>query len=115
MRVWLRKSVQLHHHRDVRRKIRVLDEARSSGNVSHTCRKHGVSRDTFYRWEKQLARGGLKALINSKLCPQNPKLRVSKEIEDKVVYILADRRAAPSEEASCKHGAGHTFFAAPRA
>jgi transposase InsO family protein len=65
----------------------VLDEARSSGNVSHTCRKHGVSRNTFYRWQKQLAQGGLQALINSKPCPQNPKLRVSKEIEDKVVYV----------------------------
>lgn len=79
--------MQLHHHRDVRRKIKVLDEARSSGNVSHTCRKHGVSRDTFYRWEKQRALGGLEALINSKPCPQNPKLRVSREIEDKVLYV----------------------------
>jgi hypothetical protein len=31
--------------------------------------------------------GGLEALINSKPCPQNPKLSVSKEIEDKVVYV----------------------------
>ena len=53
---------------DIRRKTRVLEEAKQSGNVSHTCRRHGVSRDTLYRWRKQLATGGVMALVNSKPC-----------------------------------------------
>jgi len=34
---------------DIRRKTKVLEHAKQSGNVSHTCRKFGVSRDSFYR------------------------------------------------------------------
>lgn len=37
---------------DIRRKTRVLAHAEQSGNISHTCRKYGVSRNTFYRWKK---------------------------------------------------------------
>ena len=73
--------------RDIRKKTKILDEATQSGNVSHTCRRHGVSRDTFYRWRKQLAAGGVEALVNSKPCPENSALRVPKEIEDKILYV----------------------------
>ena len=72
---------------DIRRKTRVLEEAKQSGNVSHTCRRHGISRDTLYRWRKQLATGGVKALVNSKPCPENPTLRVPKEVEEKILYV----------------------------
>ena len=40
---------------DIRRKTKVLEHAQQSGNISHTCRKYGVSRDTFYRWKRQMA------------------------------------------------------------
>lgn len=43
---------------DIRRKTKVLEHAKQSGNVSHTCRKFGVSRDSFYRWKKQLETSG---------------------------------------------------------
>ena len=36
---------------DIRRKTRVLNDAELSGNVSHTCRRYGISRDTYYRWK----------------------------------------------------------------
>lgn len=62
-------------HRDISRKLRVLNHAKESGNVSRTCRYFGVSRETFYQWKKTYARDGERALINSKLCPQNLKLR----------------------------------------
>lgn len=77
---------------DIRRKTRVLEYAASCGNVSHACRKYGVSRDTFYRWKKQLEKGGPEALINSKPCPENPKIRVSREIEDKILYVRREFR-----------------------
>jgi len=72
---------------DIRRKTKVLEHVKQSGNVSHTCRKYGVSRDTFYRWKRQLATGGTQALVNSKPCPENPTLRVSKDIEEKILYV----------------------------
>ena len=72
---------------DIRRKIRVLEHAKESGNVSYTCRKYGVSRDTFYRCKKQFETGGSEALVNSKPCPENIKIRVPKTTEEKILYI----------------------------
>ena len=67
---------------DIRRKTKVLEHVQQSGNVSHTCRKYGVSRDTFYRWKRQLVEGGPAALVNSKPCPEDPKLRMPKDVEE---------------------------------
>ena len=72
---------------DIRRKTKVLEYAKQSGNVSHTCRKYGVSRDSFYRWKKQLESGGPDALVNSKPCPENPTIRVPKNVEEKILYV----------------------------
>lgn len=67
-------------HRDISRKLRVLNHAKESGNVSQTCRYFGISRETFYQWKKVYQRDGERALINSKPCPQNPKLRTPDHI-----------------------------------
>jgi len=65
---------------DIRRKTKVLEHAKQSGNVSHTCRCYGISRDTYYRWKQQLETGGPEALINSKPCPKNLKIRIPNAI-----------------------------------
>ena len=72
---------------DIRRKTKVLEHAKQSGNVSHPCRKYGVSRDSFYRWKRQLENDGPNAMINSKPCPENPKIHVPKTVEEKVLYV----------------------------
>lgn len=72
---------------DIRRKCKVLKYAEECGNVSFACRKYGVSRYSFYRWKKQRDADGIEALVNSKPCPQNPSIRVAKEIEDKILYV----------------------------
>jgi len=72
---------------DIRCKTRVLEHAKQCGNVSRACRYFGVSRDTFYRWKRQLESGGPKALINSKPCPENPKIRIPREIEENILHI----------------------------
>lgn len=46
-----------------------------------------MSRDTFYRWKCQLESDGPKALINSKPCPENPKIRIPREIEENILHI----------------------------
>ena len=46
-----------------------------------------MSRDTFYRWKRQLESDGPKALINSKPCPENPKIRIPREIEENILHI----------------------------
>jgi len=41
----------------------------------------------FYRWKRQYEAGGAEALVNSKPCPENPKIRVSKIIGDKILHV----------------------------
>jgi transposase InsO family protein len=43
----------IHAHR-----LHVLSEAERSGNVSATCRRHGVSRTVFYRWRHRVEHYG---------------------------------------------------------
>lgn len=39
--------------------IRVLQEADAGAKAEEVCRRHGISRDTFYRWKKKY--GGMDA------------------------------------------------------
>jgi len=44
------------------RRVRVMELARET-NVSEACRTFGVSRTTFYRWQRRVETGGLEALM----------------------------------------------------
>lgn len=72
---------------DICRKLKVLHHARATGNITKTCRYFGISRETFYQWKRNYEQKGEQGLINSKPCPENPKLRTSPEIEEKIIYI----------------------------
>lgn len=73
--------------REIAHKLRIFEHAAKSRNVSFTCRYFGISRDTFYRWKKNYKNKGEQGLINCKPCPENPKLRIPKPIEDKILYL----------------------------
>jgi IS30 family transposase len=73
--------------RDIRRKLRVINHAKETGNVARTCRYFGVSRQSFYLWKKSYEELGEQGLINSKPCPINPRLRTPPEIVEKIIYL----------------------------
>jgi len=73
--------------RDIQRKLRVLDHANESGNVSKTCRYFGISRQSFYQWKRAYQEKGEPGLINNKPCPINITLRTPKPVEDQVLYL----------------------------
>lgn len=37
---------------DIARKLRILNHAKDSGNISKTCRYFGISRECFYQWKR---------------------------------------------------------------
>jgi transposase InsO family protein len=80
---------------DIARKLRVLNYAKQVGNVSQTCRYFGISRETFYKWKRAYEQKGESALINSKLCPQNPKLRMAPHIEEKILHLRRTYHLGP--------------------
>jgi transposase len=72
---------------DIRRKQKVLAYAKEVKNVSKACRYYGISRETFYQWKKAFETQGEKGLINSKPCPENPKLRTPEHIEQVILHL----------------------------
>lgn len=81
--------------RDIKRKLRVLNYAQAIGNVSKTCRYFGISRKAYYEWKQGHAQYGEQGLINRKPCPKNLKLRVSAEIEEKILYLRTTYHLGP--------------------
>lgn len=72
---------------EITHKLKVFAHAEQSGNVAFTCRYFGISKDTFYRWRKNYQSKGKLRLINSKPCPENPKLPTPLAIEEKILYL----------------------------
>jgi len=66
-------------HSDVRKKLKILKYGKEIGNVSKACRYFGISRETYYKWKRDYEARGESALVNSKPCPQNPKLRLIRQ------------------------------------
>ena len=69
--------------REIRRKLKVLRHAEQSGNTAKTCRYFGVSRSTFYRWQRRYKKFGEAGLKNEKPIPINPANKTPDEIEEK--------------------------------
>lgn len=72
---------------DIRRKQKVLNYAKEINNISKACRYYGISRETYYQWKRAYEAEGEKGLINSKPCPQNPKLRTPAHIEEQILHL----------------------------
>jgi len=80
---------------DIARKLRVLNHAKEIGNIAKACRYFGISRETFYQWKKAFETKGENGLINNKPCPENPKLRTDKAIEEKILYLRTTYHFGP--------------------
>jgi transposase InsO family protein len=75
--------------REIKRKLRVLNHAKETGNVSKTCRLFGVSRQSFYVWKRAYDQFGEQGLAPKKhgVSSENSPLKTPPEIEEKILYI----------------------------
>lgn len=74
----------------IKHKVGLLNLAEELGNVSKACKIMGVSRDTFYRYQKLAEEGGIDALVNQNRRVPNMKNRVDEVTERAVVeYAIA--------------------------
>ena len=65
-------------------RLRVLQAAQRSGNVSATCRRYDVSRTVFYRWRARLERYGADGL--------HPKRRTARRGRAPEITVTDERR-----------------------
>ncbi len=71
----------------VKENLMYFNYAKKIGNIKKACRYYGISRSVYYVWVKRYRHHGEAGLINKKPCPENPKLRTPKHIEEKVIYL----------------------------
>lgn len=69
----------------IKNKVGLLNLAMELGNVSKACRILGYSRETFYRYQEAVEKGGVEALIDRSRKQPNLANRVDPAIEKRVV------------------------------
>jgi transposase len=84
----------------IKHKIGLLNLAEELGNVSKACRIMGLSRDTFYRYQKAVEEGGVDSLVDRNRRKPNPKNRVDKQTEAAVVACAIEQPAFGQVRAS---------------
>lgn len=84
----------------IKNKIGLLNLAEELGNVAQACRVMGVSRDTFYRYQRAKEEGGIESLMAKSKKGPNFKNRVAQEIENAVVELAIEEPAWGQTRAS---------------
>jgi transposase InsO family protein len=73
------------------RRVRVLEHAAETRNVSLTCRTFGVSRKTFYEWQTVAERYGLEALMpKARRRPQLPNATPTHVLHELLAMAVAE-------------------------
>jgi transposase InsO family protein len=84
----------------IQHKIGLLNLAQELGNVARACRVMGVSRDTFYRYQKAREEGGVDALFDKSKKVPNLKNRVDEHVEQAVIDLCLEEPAWGQTRAS---------------
>jgi len=59
--------------RTAEEKWQIIQEGTKSGNVSETCRRHGIAQTLYYRWKDEAEQGAKAALGGRALRPRKPR------------------------------------------
>ena len=81
--------------REIRRKLRVLEHAESSGDVSKTCRYFGIGRASFYRWRQAYQTRGEAGLVNKRSVPHNHPNKTPPAVVEKVLHLRRKYHLGP--------------------
>ena len=81
--------------REIRRKLRILEHAEASGDVSKTCRYFGVGRASFYRWRHALRLQGEAGLAGKRSVPHNHPNKTPTEVAEKVLHLRRKYHLGP--------------------
>lgn len=68
----------------IKNKVGLLNLAQELGNISRACKVMGFSRETFYRYQEAVSKGGVEALFDKNKRVPNFKNRVDETIESAV-------------------------------
>ncbi len=77
----------------IKHKVGLLNLASELGNVSRACKVMGFSRDTFYRYQSAVEKGGVEALLDANRKKPNLRNRVDEATEAAVVAFAVEQPA----------------------
>jgi len=81
--------------REIRRRLRILEHAESSGAVSKTCRYFGIGRASFYRWRQAYRSDGEAGLANKRSRPHNHPNKTPPAVAEKVLHLRRKYHLGP--------------------
>jgi transposase InsO family protein len=84
----------------IRHRLGLINLAGQLGNVAKACRYYGYSRDTFYRYQELLDKGGVENLQNKTRRKPNMKNRTEESTENAVVAFAVENPACGQVRAS---------------
>jgi hypothetical protein len=68
-----------------------------TGNVAHTCRYYGISRQTYYSWFRRYEEFGLDGLRDRSKRPKVSPWATSSEVVAKIVYLRSNYHFGPQK------------------
>ena len=77
----------------IKHKVGLLNLASELGNVSRACKVMGFSRDTFYRYQSAVEKGGVEALLDANRKKPNLRNRVDEATESAVAAFAVEQPA----------------------
>ena len=83
--------------RKIRHRLAVLRHAEEvSGNVAVTCRYHGVSRPTFYKWRNRFDELGAEGLRDRSSRPHHSSTATKGEVVERIVHLRQNCHFGPA-------------------
>lgn len=76
--------------------IKVLQEGEAGAKVDELCRRHGISRDTYYRWKQKFGGMGVSESRRLKLLEEE-NARLKRIVADQAVNLQVLRRLLGNE------------------
>lgn len=70
----------------------LLEPERTGQTVTEVCRRHEISRDTFYAWKRRFAAAGVAGLLERSRAPIHQPCRIAIELEERICHM---RRTHP--------------------
>jgi transposase InsO family protein len=86
------------YERQIRHRLTVLRHADEvSMNVAATCRHYGISRNTFYKWERRFTAEGADGLRERSRAPKSSPNATSSEVVGKIIYLRQNYHFGPQK------------------
>lgn len=81
-------------------RLRVLQQGAAEQNVARVCRRFGISRKSFYKWQRRHREHGDAGLCDRPRTPQRSPSATAREVVSKILYLRQHYHFGPGRIAA---------------